>query len=105
MRDVVCTQKIRPPASERWLNHPVGFLSLNQREIEENSMDVSIQILRPIVNRLCEELWIEDPSCRLNSLNIKRQLKKQLELLENDRSNINIESQQQSTQNDGPWTA
>jgi hypothetical protein len=55
--------------------------------------------------RLCEELWIEDPTCRLNSLNIKKQLKKQLELLENDLSNINIESQQQSTQNDGPWTA
>lgn len=53
---------------------------------------------------LCEELWVEDPTCRLNSLNIKRQLKKQMELLENDLSNINIESQQQSTQNNGPWT-
>jgi len=63
-----------------------------------------IKILRSLV-RLCEELWIEDPTCRLNSLNIKKQLKKQLELLENDPSNINIESQQQSTQNDGPWTA
>jgi hypothetical protein len=65
---------------------------------------LEIQILRSIVN-LCEELWIEDPTCRLNSLNIKRQLKKQLELSENDLSNINIESQQQSTPNDGPWTA
>lgn len=65
---------------------------------------MEIQILRSIVN-LCEELWIEDPTCRLNSLNIKRQLKKQLELSENDLSNINIESQQQSTPNDGPWTA
>lgn len=53
---------------------------------------------------LCEELWVEDPTCRLNSLNIKRQLKKQMDLLENDLSNINIESQQQSTQNNGPWT-
>lgn len=61
------------------------------------------QILRSMLN-LCEELWVEDPTCRLNSLNIKRQLKKQMDLLENDLSNVNIESQQQSTQNNGPWT-
>jgi hypothetical protein len=66
--------------------------------------DCFIQILRSIVN-LCEELWIEDPKCRLNSLNIKKELKNQLKSLENDLSNINIESQQQSPQNDGPWTA
>ena len=29
MRDVVCTRKIRPPTSPRWLNHPVGFLLMN----------------------------------------------------------------------------
>ncbi|CAF4402865.1 unnamed protein product, partial [Adineta steineri] len=83
MRDIVCVKKHRPPISERWTTHP---------------------IVRPLV-QLCEELWIEDPTCRLNSLNIKKQLKKQLELLENDLSYINIESQQQSTQNNGPWTA
>ncbi|CAF3596343.1 unnamed protein product [Rotaria sordida] len=83
MRDVVCTRKIRPPPSPRWLTHP---------------------ILRHLV-RLCEELWFEDPACRLSSLNIKKQLKNQMSLIENNLSNINIESQQQLTQNDGPWTA
>jgi hypothetical protein len=102
MRDVVCTRKIRPPISARWQNHPVRFFSLNKNSILKYFF--LLKILRPIVN-LCEELWIEDPTCRLNSLNIKKQLKKQLESLENDLSNINIESQQQSTQNDGPWTA
>ncbi len=28
MRDVVCTRKIRPPTSARWLNHSVGFYSI-----------------------------------------------------------------------------
>ena len=54
---------------------------------------------------MCEELWLEQPSCRLNSLNVKKQLKKQLELVENELSNTNVDSQQQSTQIDGPWTA
>ena len=54
---------------------------------------------------MCEELWTEDPACRLNSLNVKKQLKNQLQLVENDSSYINVESQQQLTSNDGPWTA
>ncbi|CAF5000336.1 unnamed protein product, partial [Rotaria sp. Silwood1] len=83
MRDVVCTRKIRPPPSPRWQSHP---------------------ILRHFV-RLCEELWTEDPACRLSSLNVKKQLKNQMSLIENNLSNINNESQQQLTQNDGPWTA
>ncbi|CAF3885690.1 unnamed protein product [Rotaria sp. Silwood2] len=83
MRDVVCTKKTRPPPSSRWQTHP---------------------ILRHLV-RLCEELWIEDPACRLSSLNVKKQLKNQMSLIENSLSNMNIESQQQLTQNDGPWTA
>ncbi|CAF1644214.1 unnamed protein product [Adineta ricciae] len=83
MREVVCTKKIRPPSSARWQTHPI-LSSLFQ---------------------LCEELWIADPACRLQSLNIKRQLKAKLESLESDLSNINIESQQQATPNDGPWTA
>jgi hypothetical protein len=64
----------------------------------------SIKVLREIVH-LCEELWIEDPTCRRTSLNIKKQLKGLSESVENELSNINTESQQQPTQNDGPWTA
>ncbi|CAF3722073.1 unnamed protein product [Rotaria sp. Silwood1] len=82
MRDVVCTRKIRSPPSPRWQTHP---------------------ILHHLV-RLCRELWIEDPACRLSSLNVKKQLKTQMSLIENNLSNINIESQQQLTQNDGRWT-
>ncbi|CAF1386804.1 unnamed protein product [Rotaria sordida] len=42
--------------------------------------------------RLCGELWIEDRACRLSSLNVKKQLKTQMSLIENNLSNINIES-------------
>jgi hypothetical protein len=103
MRDLVCIRKIRPPTSTRWQNHSVKFLAKKTNRRHLIGYFFLIKILRPIIN-LCEELWIEDPTCRLNSLNIKKKLK-QLELLENDLSNINIESQQQSTPNDGPWTA
>ncbi|CAF3663380.1 unnamed protein product [Rotaria socialis] len=83
MCEAVCTKKIRPAISERWLTNPILCHAV----------------------RLCEELWIADPACRLGSLNIKKQLKNQMELVENSSSYVNVESQQQLTPNDGPWTA
>jgi hypothetical protein len=35
MRDVVCTRKIRPPTSARWLNHSVGFYSILKKRTNE----------------------------------------------------------------------
>lgn len=64
----------------------------------------SVQVLHQIA-RLCEELWIEDPACRLTSINVKKQLKAQVDLVEHELANTNTDSQQQSTANNGPWTA
>ncbi|CAF2121541.1 unnamed protein product [Rotaria magnacalcarata] len=83
MCEAVCTKKIRPATSKRWLTNPILCHAV----------------------RLCEELWIDDPACRLGSLNIKKQLKNQMELVENSSSYVNVEPQQQPTPNDGPWTA
>lgn len=55
--------------------------------------------------RLCEELWIEDPACRLSSLNVKTQFKRHMEIVENNLTNSTNELQQILTPNDGPWTA
>lgn len=83
IRDAVCNKKIRPQILPKWKSHP----------ILQN------------ITRICEELWIEDPTCRLSSLNVKTQLKLLSEVVEQDLSNINAASQQQTAQNGGPWTA
>ncbi|CAF0739863.1 unnamed protein product [Didymodactylos carnosus] len=87
MREVVCVKKLRPTASPRW---------------QQNSDDTM-----RIISKLCEELWYDDPTSRLNGLNVKKQLKEQCEYVQRLMDGIDKqpqELQQQTSQIDIPWT-